>query len=55
MSKSNRIKSGIAEASTLSPSNETECSICMEQFIYPCQLECGHVFCFLCIKGSMFI
>ena len=53
MSKSNLSKSGSsAEASTISPeSSETECSICMEKYVYPCQLECGHIFCFLCIKG----
>jgi E3 ubiquitin-protein ligase RNF146 len=51
MSKSNMGKSGNAEASSLFTSSETECSICMEKLLYPCQLECGHIFCYLCIKG----
>ena len=29
----------------------TECPICLETLVYPCELTCGHVFCFLCIKG----
>ncbi len=30
------------------------CSICLEQFVQPVKLPCGHVFCFLCVKGSSF-
>lgn len=30
------------------------CSVCWCQFEIPCQLECTHIFCFLCIKGSRF-
>uniref|UniRef100_A0A336LVY8 E3 ubiquitin-protein ligase n=1 Tax=Culicoides sonorensis TaxID=179676 RepID=A0A336LVY8_CULSO len=28
-----------------------ECSICLQTFNQPAKLPCGHVFCFLCIKG----
>ena len=31
-------------------SNST-CSICLQQFTYPVELPCKHIFCFLCIKG----
>ncbi len=31
----------------------SECAICLESLLQPCKLECGHVFCFLCIKGSL--
>ncbi|CAH8486402.1 unnamed protein product [Schistosoma turkestanicum] len=31
-----------------------ECSICLQNFVHPAQLPCGHVFCFLCIKGCAF-
>ncbi len=30
-----------------------ECSICLERLLQPCKLQCGHIFCFLCIKGSI--
>ena len=34
-------------------SSETgvECAVCLQISIYPVQLPCGHVFCFLCVKG----
>ncbi|CAH8494568.1 unnamed protein product [Heterobilharzia americana] len=34
--------------------NNLECSICLQNFIHPAQLPCGHIFCFLCIKGCAF-
>jgi len=40
--------------STLLSTTENEnsiCGICLETFVYPCELTCGHIFCFLCIKG----
>ncbi|VDO96627.1 unnamed protein product, partial [Schistosoma curassoni] len=31
-----------------------ECSICLQNLVHPAQLPCGHIFCFLCIKGCAF-
>ncbi|XP_063235262.1 E3 ubiquitin-protein ligase rnf146-like isoform X2 [Bacillus rossius redtenbacheri] len=28
-----------------------ECAICLQMCVHPAQLPCGHVFCFLCVKG----
>jgi len=28
-----------------------ECSVCLQPFINPVKLPCGHSFCFLCVKG----
>ncbi|VDI27838.1 E3 ubiquitin-protein ligase rnf146-like [Mytilus galloprovincialis] len=28
-----------------------ECSVCLQPSIYPVQLPCRHIFCFLCVKG----
>lgn len=33
--------------------SDKECSICSEEFDNPIKLVCGHVYCFLCLKGSM--
>ncbi|XP_046397741.1 E3 ubiquitin-protein ligase RNF146 [Ischnura elegans] len=30
-----------------------ECAVCLQSCIHPCRLPCGHVFCFLCIKGTV--
>lgn len=31
--------------------NSLECAVCLEKCVHPAQLPCGHIFCFLCIKG----
>ena len=28
-----------------------ECAVCLQTCVYPVQLPCGHIFCFLCVKG----
>ncbi len=31
---------------------DLECAVCLQSCAYPVKLpECGHIFCFLCIKG----
>ncbi|VDP23952.1 unnamed protein product [Echinostoma caproni] len=30
---------------------DTDCSICLQRYVHPVELPCGHIFCFLCIKG----
>ncbi|XP_013082218.1 E3 ubiquitin-protein ligase rnf146-like isoform X1 [Biomphalaria glabrata] len=31
--------------------NVLECPVCLQTCIYPVQLPCRHIFCFLCVKG----
>ncbi|KAF7269710.1 hypothetical protein GWI33_017230 [Rhynchophorus ferrugineus] len=31
--------------------NGLECAVCLQPCIHPAQLPCGHIFCFLCVKG----
>ncbi|XP_018788230.1 PREDICTED: E3 ubiquitin-protein ligase rnf146 isoform X2 [Bactrocera latifrons] len=33
------------------PSAVIECPICLQTCIHPARLPCGHIFCFLCVKG----
>ncbi|XP_050335587.1 E3 ubiquitin-protein ligase rnf146 isoform X1 [Bactrocera neohumeralis] len=33
------------------PSAAIECPICLQTCIHPARLPCGHIFCFLCVKG----
>ncbi|XP_073947239.1 uncharacterized protein [Choristoneura fumiferana] len=37
--------------STDSDFKDQECIICTEKFNHPTRLPCGHVFCYLCVKG----
>ncbi|XP_023179205.2 E3 ubiquitin-protein ligase rnf146 isoform X2 [Drosophila hydei] len=33
------------------PTATLECPICLQTCIHPARLPCGHIFCFLCVKG----
>jgi E3 ubiquitin-protein ligase RNF146 len=35
----------------LSGSSIPECAVCLQTCVHPAQLPCGHIFCFLCVKG----
>jgi len=37
-------------SSNVDPDEDNECCICMNRIELPIKLECGHVFCFLCLK-----
>ncbi|XP_017107785.2 uncharacterized protein Rnf146 isoform X4 [Drosophila bipectinata] len=49
------LKSTDGEAATPTPGEDTaaplECPICLQTCIHPARLPCGHIFCFLCVKG----
>jgi len=40
-----------ALASSSEPDLSIECAVCLQPCIYPVQLPCKHIFCFLCVKG----
>ncbi|KAL1501345.1 hypothetical protein ABEB36_006680 [Hypothenemus hampei] len=31
--------------------NNPECAVCLQPCVHPAQLPCGHIFCYLCVKG----
>lgn len=45
------------EKEEVSATNESEengvpdCAICLQTCVHPARLPCGHIFCFLCVKG----
>jgi len=42
-----------ADLTATSSSSDSQdcCAVCLQPIIYPTQLPCGHIFCFLCVKG----
>lgn len=46
-------KQGDATETSLSgePVARLECAICLQKCIHPARLPCGHIFCYLCVKG----
>ncbi|XP_064545484.1 E3 ubiquitin-protein ligase rnf146 isoform X2 [Drosophila montana] len=38
-------------ADAAAPTATLECPICLQTCIHPARLPCGHIFCFLCVKG----
>lgn len=49
-------KCGDATETSLSVEEEPrvprlECAICLQKCIHPARLPCGHIFCYLCVKG----
>ncbi|KAM7355710.1 ring finger protein 146 isoform 2-T2 [Cochliomyia hominivorax] len=43
--------SAATTSSGSSSGNVLECPICLQTCIHPARLPCGHIFCFLCVKG----
>ncbi|XP_033100746.1 E3 ubiquitin-protein ligase rnf146-like [Anneissia japonica] len=41
-----------AKLEAFSSDNILECSVCLQTCIYPVELPCRHIFCFLCVKGA---
>lgn len=39
------------EKTTKDKTNNLECAVCLQHCIHPAQLPCGHIFCYLCVKG----
>ena len=40
-----------ADTTTAEEDLSIECAVCLQPCVYPVQLPCKHIFCFLCVKG----
>eukprot|EP00094_Tigriopus_californicus_P011230 TCALIF_10837-PA protein Name:"Similar to rnf146 E3 ubiquitin-protein ligase rnf146 (Salmo salar)" AED:0.12 eAED:0.27 QI:0/0/0/1/1/1/2/0/358 len=38
-------------SSPLKSKKALECAVCLQTCVHPVQLDCSHIFCFLCVKG----
>ncbi|KAK7100022.1 E3 ubiquitin-protein ligase RNF146-B-like [Littorina saxatilis] len=36
----------------LTTEDSPDCAVCLQPSLHPVQLPCGHIFCFLCVKGA---
>ncbi|XP_054286397.1 E3 ubiquitin-protein ligase RNF146-A-like isoform X1 [Macrosteles quadrilineatus] len=46
------LKSGVLPKNSVdNPELTPECPVCLQPCIHPARLPCGHIFCFLCLKG----
>ncbi|XP_025406759.1 E3 ubiquitin-protein ligase rnf146-like [Sipha flava] len=51
--KSTAKKSKKKDVKTDEPQNETlDCPVCLGPAVFPVRIPCGHIFCFLCVKGA---
>nr|XP_040233038.2 E3 ubiquitin-protein ligase rnf146 [Anopheles coluzzii] len=39
---------------TSATDSKLECPVCLQTCVHPVRLPCGHIFCFLCVKGVAF-
>ncbi|XP_035795186.1 E3 ubiquitin-protein ligase rnf146-like [Anopheles albimanus] len=39
---------------TAATDSKLECPVCLQTCVHPVRLPCGHIFCFLCVKGVAF-
>ncbi|XP_035905101.1 E3 ubiquitin-protein ligase rnf146 isoform X1 [Anopheles stephensi] len=42
------------EATSSAADSKLECPVCLQTCVHPVRLPCGHIFCFLCVKGVAF-
>ena len=42
---------GLSLVVLMSLDDSNKCPVCYQPFSYPAKLPCGHVFCYLCVKG----
>ena len=51
MSDSRAVENVAPGTDATSSDPSIECAVCLQPCVYPVQLPCKHIFCFLCVKG----
>ncbi|KAG8232540.1 hypothetical protein J437_LFUL012890, partial [Ladona fulva] len=49
----NAVDSNTKDSTSSDDGGIPECAVCLQTCVHPCRLPCGHIFCFLCIKGTV--
>lgn len=42
----------IDDSSDKSKTDSIDCPVCLGPSVFPIRIPCGHIFCFLCVKGA---
>jgi E3 ubiquitin-protein ligase RNF146 len=45
----------VDDGSSAADAADLDCAVCLQPSVHPVRLPCGHLFCYLCVKGIAFL